>query len=246
MSTVLIVGASSAIGRAIAHRWAKSGAHLLLAGRDMDDLERTAKDMVIRHGVRAQVVRFDALDTASYELFWKECVEKCGGDLAGIVAVQGYLPVQAEAQKDLGIVHEALVTNFGSVASILSLAANEFEKRQRGFIVAVSSVAGDRGRQSNYVYGSVKAAVSTFMAGLHHRLWRSNVVVVDVKPGFVDTAMTWGLPGMFLVAQPEKIAAAVWRGVRERRSVVYAPWFWRYIMLIIKLVPGGVFKRSEL
>src|SRR6185437_15894405 len=110
-------------------------------------------------------------------------------------------------------------------AVILSLAANEFEREKRGYICAISSVAGDRGRQSNYVYGSAKAGLSAFLEGLEQRLFKSGVTVVTVKPGFVDTAMTWGLPGMFLVAQPAKIAADVFRAVRRRKSVVYTPWF---------------------
>jgi short-subunit dehydrogenase len=156
------------------------------------------------------------------------------------------LPIQSEAQNDLKTARQAIDVNFTSVVSLLTFVANDFEARRHGFICVFSSVAGDRGRQSNYVYGSAKAALSAFLGGLRNRLFKSGVHVTTVKPGFVDTAMTWGLPGMFLVASPEAVAEDTFRAVSHGRSQIYTPFFWRYIMLIIKSVPEFVFKRMKM
>lgn len=246
MSWVLIVGASSGIGRALAHRWVAAGSNVVLAGRDTPDLDRTAADLRIRHGIRVEVQPFDALDFGSYTTFWHDCMKHAGGSLDGVIIVHGVLPVQGDAQKDLELLRRTIDTNYGSAASLLMLAANEFETRRAGFICVISSVAGDRGRQSNYVYGSSKAGLTTFTQGLRNRLFKSNVAVVTVKPGFVDTAMTWGLPGMFLVARPERIADDTFNAVRRRKGEIYSPWFWRYIMLMIKFIPEFIFKRMKL
>ncbi len=245
-SWVLLVGASSAIGRAVAHRWAAQGANLVLAGRDLDDLNRTAADLSIRHGNRVEVEPFDALDFAGHPAFWEKCVTRSGGQLNGVVILHGSLPVQAEAERDLELLRRAIDTNFTSAVSLLTLAANYLADKRRGFLCVFSSVAADRGRQSNYVYGSAKAGLTTFLAGLRVRLFKCNVAVITVKPGFVDTAMTWGLPGMFLVAEPEKVAADVWSAVQKRRGEIYTPWFWRWIMLIIRSIPGPVFNRMKM
>ena len=140
----------------------------------------------------------------------------------------------------------AIDTNFTSAASILGLAAGYFEKRRSGYLCVFSSVAGDRGRQSNYVYGSAKAGLTAYLQGLRARLFKSGVDVLTVKPGFVDTAMTWGLPGMFLVATPQRVAADVWRAVQRRRLTLYTPWFWRWVMLMIGSVPEQIFRRLKL
>ncbi|MDB5289925.1 MAG: short-chain dehydrogenase [Phycisphaerales bacterium] len=243
---VLIVGASSGIGRAVARRWAASGSDVLLAGRDVEDMERSAADLRLRYGRRVEVVPFDALDFDSHESFWRDCLDRTGGDLAGVVMLHGWMPAQADAQNDFTLARKAIDTNYTSAVSLLTLAANDFEKKKRGFLCVFSSVAGDRGRQSNYAYGSAKAALTAFLQGLRNRLFKSGVSVVTVKPGFVDTAMTWGLPGLFLVASPEKVANDVFVAVGKRRAEIYTPFFWRYIMLIIKSVPEFVFKRMKL
>lgn len=243
---VLVIGASSAIGRAVARQWADAGSNLLLAGRDLDDIRRTAADLRIRSGRQVQEIGFDALKFDAHEAFWRECLARTGGALDGVIMLHGQLPAQSQAQADVAVAREAIDVNFISAVSVLTLAANDFEARKSGFLCVFSSVAGDRGRQSNYIYGSAKAALSTFLQGLRNRLAPSHVNVLTVKPGFVDTAMTWGLPGMFLVASPEKVAADVHRAVLHKRSEIYTPWFWRYIMLIIKSVPEFVFKRMKM
>lgn len=242
---VLIVGASSGIGRAIAREWASHGSAMILAGRDQDDLQRTAADLRIRYQVDVDVLPFDALAFDAHPAFWRECL-RVRPDLAGVIVLHGYLPSQEQAQKDVAIARQAIDVNFTSAASLVSLAANDFERQGRGFLCVFSSVAGDRGRQSNYVYGSAKAALSAFLAGLRNRLHGKGVRVITVKPGFVDTGMTWGMPGMFLVATPEQVARDVYRAVTRGTPVVYTPWFWRYIMGIIRSIPEVVFVRMKM
>ena len=243
---VLVIGASSGIGRAVARRWAIAGSDLILAGRDVEDLDRTAADLRLRFGHRVEVVPLDALAFDAHESFWRECQSRAEGALGGLVMLHGWLPEQGAAQGDFALARRAIDTNFTSAASLLTLAANDFQKRGSGFLCVFSSVAGDRGRMSNYVYGSAKAALSAFLSGLRSRMFKVGVRVLTVKPGFVDTAMTWGLPGLFLVADPDKVASDVYAAVSKGKAEIYTPWFWRYIMLIIKSVPEAVFKRTKL
>jgi short-subunit dehydrogenase len=243
---VVVVGASSAIGRAVAKRFAMAGHDIILAGRDVNDLDRSAADLRVRYGHRAETAPFDALAFDTHEAFWRSCQDKAPEGIAGIVVVHGQLPTQAEAQSNLQIAREAIDVNFVSVVSLLTYVANDLEARKHGFICVFSSVAGDRGRQSNYVYGSAKAALSTFLGGLRVRLFKSGVHVTTIKPGFVDTAMTWGLPGLFLVASPQRVAEDTFKAVTHGRSQIYTPFFWRYIMLIIRSVPEVIFKRMKM
>jgi short-subunit dehydrogenase len=134
-------------------------------------------------------------------------------------------------------------TGLTGAVSILHRLAPVLERRRAGTIVAFGSVAGDRGRLKNYVYGAAKAGLHTYLAGLRNRLGRSGVHVMTVKPGFVDTGMTFGLPGLFLVAQPEAVARACLDAAAKRRDVIYVPWFWQVIMAIIRAVPERIFKR---
>jgi decaprenylphospho-beta-D-erythro-pentofuranosid-2-ulose 2-reductase len=243
---VLVIGASSSIARAISREWALAGSDIILAGRDLDDLKRTAMDLRIRSGRCVEVVPFDAEAFDTHEAFWRDCQTQAAGALGGVIMLHGLLPIQSEAQADLKIARQAIDVNFISAVSVLTFAANDFEAKKSGFLCVFSSVAGDRGRQSNYVYGSAKAALTTFLQGLRNRLSHSGVNVLTVKPGFVDTAMTWGLPGLFLVATPERVAADVHRAVLRGASEIYTPWFWRYIMLIIRSVPEFIFKRMKM
>src|SRR5262249_2993359 len=151
-----------------------------------------------------------------------------------------------DAQSDPGLARSIIDINYTSAAILLNLAAEHFEPRGRGFICGVSSVAGDRGRQSNYVYGSAQAALTTLLGGVRDRLARARVPVIPVKPGFVDTAMTWGLPGLFLVASPQKVAADICRAIDRGKATVYTPWFWWGIMTIIKNIPEPIFRRMKL
>jgi decaprenylphospho-beta-D-erythro-pentofuranosid-2-ulose 2-reductase len=241
---VLILGATSAIARATANAFAARGDALYLASRDQDELRRIAADIRLRYGVEVHHGLFDAEETATHEAFFKSVIAAMP-DLSGVVLAFGYLGDQ-QAARDFSVGAKVIASNFTGAASILSHCANYLEPLQRGFIIGISSVAGDRGRQSNYVYGAAKGALSLYLQGLRNRLHPGGVRVITVKPGFVDTAMTYGLPGMFLVASPQFMGERIVRALDRSADVVYLPWFWRYIMLIIKHIPEPVFKRMKL
>ncbi len=243
--TVLVLGAVSAIARGIAGAFAARGHALYLAGRDLEELERLASDLQVRYGVNVDFGQFDANDMAGHEAFVHGVVAEVG-ELAGVVWAVGYMPTQEEALEDFEQVHRIVDANFTAGISVLDQCAHRFVQNGRGFIVAITSVAGDRGRQSNYYYGAAKGALTLYLQGLRNRLYPTGVRVLTVKPGFVDTSMTWGLPGLFLVASPEQVGRAVLAAVERGRDVLYVPWFWRYIMLIIRHIPERVFKRLKL
>ena len=242
--TVLILGATSAIARATAVAFAARGAALYLASRDLDELERIAADLRLRHDVEVCYGVFDAEAVETHEVFFRSVIETMHG-ISGVVLAFGYLG-DRQAARDFKVAEKIIASNFTGAASILSHCAEYFEPLQRGFIIGISSVAGDRGRQSNYVYGAAKGALSLYLQGLRNRLYASGVRVVTIKPGFVDTAMTYGLPGLFLVASPQDIGKRIVATLEKSADVVYLPWFWRYIMLIIKHIPEPLFKRMKL
>jgi short-subunit dehydrogenase len=242
---VLILAATSGIGAAVAEELAREKHDLILAGRNRDELEKTAADLKIRFGVAAGVEVFDAIDFASHPELFARCIASAGR-LQGVVLCQGFMAAQAEAQTNFALARQMIDVNYTSAVSLLNLAAEYFEARKAGFICAVSSVAGDRGRQSNYLYGSTKAALSTYLEGLYVRLWKSGVAVVTIKPGFVDTRMTRGLPGIFLVAQPSRVARDICAAIRRRKRVKYTPWFWWGILSIVCAIPTFVFRRMKM
>ena len=243
---VLVLGATSRMAHATAGEFALRGYRLLLAGRDEEELERCAADLRIRHGREAATVRFDALELDALPRFWEEVERRTSGELLGVVSAVGVLGDPARAAADAEYAAELLQANFVGVASALTGLAPLIVKRAGGFIIGITSVAGDRGRQSNFVYGSAKGGLALWLQGLRNRLWSEGVRVITVKPGFVDTEMTFGLPGLFLVADPTRAGAAIVRALDGRRDVVYVPGFWRYIMWIIRAVPEPIFKRLRL
>lgn len=246
MPSVLILGATSMIARAVAAEFASHKYDLILAGRSPEELNALAADFSLRHGVRIRTQIFDVLHPEGHESSLEPCLCEAGEALAGVVLCIGYLGDQAVAQADLTETRRILETNFTGSVSALNITANHFERRRTGFICALSSVAGDRGRQSNYLYGAAKAGLSTYLQGLRNRLFHSNVRVITVKPGFVDTRMTFGRPKLFLVASPEAVARGIYRAIVRGKDVVYLPWFWRWIMFVLRLVPERMFKRLRL
>lgn len=243
---VLVLGATSAIARAVAGELAKRGHRLLLAGRDEEELRPLSADLRIRYGRDAQTVEFDAADLESHASFVQHVVRRTEGRLAGVVVAVGSLGDAGRAAVEAPHAVDLLMANFVGAVSAVTGFAELLATRRGSFIIGISSVAGDRGRQSNFVYGSAKGGFSLWLQGLRNRLWPSGVRVLTVKPGFVDTEMTWGLPGLFLVADPGKVGAAVVRALDGRRDVIYVPGFWRYIMWVIRAIPEGVFKRLRL
>jgi len=241
--SVLILGATSAIASALAREFAAHKFDLVLGGRNREELSALASDLSLRYGVRAGTLPFDALDTLTHAASLRSFLSEAGDTLAGAVICIGYLGDQAKGQTDWEEARLILETNFTGCVSALNILANHFELRRAGFICALSSVAGDRGRQSNYFYGAAKAGLSTYLQGLRNRLFPAHVKVITVKPGFVDTHMTYGRPVLLLLASPERVAKGIFRAVTKGKDVVYVPWFWRFIMLMVQSIPEAIFKR---
>lgn len=242
---VLILGATSAIARGAASAFASRGHALYLAGRDLEELERLASDLRLRHGVEVVCGYFDAEAYETHAAFAERVRQETGG-LHGVLLAFGYLAERSDT-RDPQEGTNTIARNLTGAVSVLERCAAVLESQHSGgFIIGVSSVAGDRGRQSNYLYGAAKGGLNVYLQGLRNRLHPAGVRVLTVKPGFVDTPMTFGMPGLFLVAQPAAVGESIVRALERGRDVVYIPWFWRYIMLVIKLIPEPVFKRLKL
>lgn len=243
---VVVIGATSAIMRALAAEFARRGHDLIVAARDIEELNAIASDLEVRHKVRVVAKRFDAEAFDSHAAFVDECIRDMSA-LDGVVLGFGFMDEQSVAQSRFDVARRTIDVNLTATISVSEKFAAHLESQRRGFIAGVSSVAGDRGRQSNYIYGASKAGMSAYLQGLRNRLHGANVRVITIKPGFVDTKMTWGLPlpGP-LVATPERAARDIHAAVTSNKDVAYVPWFWRYIMLIIRAIPEGQFKKMKL
>ncbi|SKD08707.1 hypothetical protein SAMN05660461_4583 [Chitinophaga ginsengisegetis] len=243
MSTLLILGAGSDMAVAIARKFASEKYDIQLAGRNTAALIPQQQDLQVRFGVKATTHMFDAAHFASHTAFYAGL--PVPPDIT--VCVFGYLGDQEKAQQNWQEAATIINSNYTGAVSILNIVAESYEARKQGTIVGISSVAGERGRQSNYIYGSAKAGFTAYLSGLRNRLFRSGVHVMSVQPGFVNTRMTQHLTlPPLLTAQPEAVATAVFKAVNRKKNVLYVKWHWRYIMLIIKLIPEGIFKKLSL
>ncbi|KOR33542.1 short-chain dehydrogenase [Achromatium sp. WMS3] len=243
MGYILIMGAKSDIAKAIARQYAKHGYDLYLAARNISELEAFAKDVNIRTQQTVKTIELDILDYENHQRFYDGLEDKP----IGVIIAVGYLGDQQKAQIDFNQAKRIMDTNYTGVVSLLNIIANDFEQRKCGFIVGISSVAGDRGRKSNYIYGSAKAALTAYLSGLRNRLHDAPVHVLTVKPGFVATKMTadMDLPKK-LTAQPEAVAKDIYTAQQKGKNVIYTKWIWKYIMLIIKVIPEWKFKGMSL
>jgi len=240
---VLILGARSDIAMALAHRFAKAEYDIQLAARNAESLEASRCDIELRYKVTVTLHEFDALDITSHKGFLEDLAE-----LPSIaVCAVGYMGEQAQSERDAKAATRVLRSNFEGPASILAELANKFAQRGSGTLVGISSVAGERGRATNYVYGSAKAGLTAFLSGLRNRLAKKGVHVVTVLPGFVATQMTDGmdLPAR-LTAEPDEVADAVFKAVRKQKSIIYVKPIWRLIMVIIRNIPERIFKRMKI
>lgn len=242
--TWIILGATSSMARAFARAVAARGDAVFLAGRDIDDLKRMAEDCALRGAVLAEAVVFDARIPEGFAKIIRRA-EKQDGQINAAVFV-GSMPSQEAIDADPSLIDGLVADNFTGPARFLQLFAPVIEARGGGTVVGVGSVAGDRGRLGNYVYGAAKAGFHTYLSGLRNRLTRSGGHVVTVKPGMVDTAMTWGLEGLVLVVPPEKVAGDILKAVVKKRNTIYSPFIWRYIMLIIRHIPEPIFKKMSI
>ncbi len=243
MSYILIIGAKSDIAKATAREYAKNGYDLYLAARDTEELTEFAQDVVTRTQKEVKLIELDILDYKSHQTFYDNLEEKP----LGVISAVGYLGDQEKAQSDFDEARKIIDTNYTGVVSLFNIIANDFEQRRSGFMVGISSVAGDRGRKSNYIYGSAKAALTAYLSGLRNRLYDAQVHVLTVKPGFVATKMTedMDLPKK-LTAQPVEVAEDIYEAQQKGRNVLYTKWIWRYIMMIIRMIPEWKFKGMSL
>jgi decaprenylphospho-beta-D-erythro-pentofuranosid-2-ulose 2-reductase len=240
MKNILILGATSGMAQAIAKKYAAEGWSLVLAALEPELLEPIAADLKVRTEAGVQTVELDATNFSTHRNFYNTLPNKPDA----VIAVFGYMGDQGAARTDFDEVRKTIDINFTGMVSILNIIADDFEERGSGAIAAISSVAGDRGRQSNYIYGSAKAGLSAYLSGLRNRLAKKGVHVMTVKPGFCRTRMTehLDLPAA-LTADPEQVANAVFKGLEKKRNTVYVLWMWRWIMLVIKHIPEPIFKR---
>jgi len=243
MSTVLILGATSDIGFAIAKKFASEKYAIQLAARNVNQLKTFQSDIEIRYGVPCTVHTVDVENFESHEAFYNILSPK--PDVT--IYVIGYMN---DNEKVIRNWHETIKTinaNYTGAVSILNIIAADYEQKQNGTIIGISSVAGNRGRQSNYIYGSAKAAFTAYLSGLRNKLFHQKIHVMTVLPGFVYTKMTEHLElPKLLTAKPEEVATAVYNGFKKRKNVVYVKWFWKWIMLIITSIPESIFKTKKL
>jgi short-subunit dehydrogenase len=243
---VLVVGATSAIAEAAAREWAARGARLFLVARNSERLRAISADLEIRYGREVGGIVLDLSDATKHQAMLDAAVGALG-EIETVLIAYGTLSRQDECDASADTLLSEFTTNALSVISLLRLMADYMARRGKGTIAVISSVAGDRGRQSNYAYGAAKAAVTVYSQGLRNRLHKLGIAVVTVKPGFVDTPMTRHISAKGLLwAKPASVGRGIVDAVSRGADVVYLPWFWRYIMLIIRLIPEALFKRLSL
>lgn len=246
MTRVAIFGATSAIAGAVARLFAAEGAALFLVARDPARLESVAADLRARGAASVATDVADLAETDGHASLVERARAAMGGLDAALVA-HGVLPDQGKAEADAAAALRNLGVNLLSPVSLLTHLGNLMEAQGHGTLAVIGSVAGDRGRASNYAYGTAKGGLRVFAGGLRHRLGRVGVRVTLIQPGFVDTPMTAGIAkGGPLWATPERVAADIRRAMRTGPAILYTPWFWRPIMLVIRLLPDAVFRRLKL
>ena len=244
--TIVVFGATSAVAQSLIKLHASNGDGVILVARNSDHLKIIADDIKAKYNTSVSTMVSDLADISEHEPL-VESLRKISGDISRYYFFYGVLPDQKECEQSIELTLAAINTNFLSKISLLNLLANKIEKEGERSLVVVSSVAGDRGRQSNYVYGTSKGALSIYLQGLRNRLSKANCHVVTVKPGFIDTPMTADFDkGGLLWASPDTVAKDIYKASLKNKDIIYSPWFWRYIMLIIKLIPERIFKKLNL
>lgn len=242
---IAIFGATSDIAVAVARIYAEQGAALVLVGRDPAALSALANDLTVRGASQAMVDQADLAQIGGLAAVAGRAWDALGGLDIALVA-HGSLPEQSAVQDDPSKVGDAIVLNFASAAALCAALSPRFEAARAGGIAVITSVAGDRGRQSNYVYGAAKGGLQRFLEGLRHRMHPAGVQVLDIRPGFVSTRMTAHLASGPLWASPQSVARDIVRALARGEGVLYTPWFWAPIMFVVRALPSAVFHRSRL
>ncbi|MBD2859389.1 SDR family oxidoreductase [Spongiibacter sp. KMU-158] len=247
LNKVMIIGVTSSIAEHTARQLVGKGASLYCVARNAEKLDSIVKDLNVR-APNSNIIGavMDIRDSQGHMKLLDDAINALGG-LDAILVAHGTLPIQKDCESSWETTLVEIDTNALSVLSLLTLVGNYFEQQRRGVIAVISSVAGDRGRQSNYVYGAAKGMVSLFMQGLRNRLFKSGVSVVNIKPGFVDTPMTVGFEKTGpLWAQPDSVASGIVKAMEKGKGDVYLPWFWAVVMFVIRHIPDAIFKRLSL
>ena len=244
--SLLVLGAGSRIAQEVCERFAARGVGLILAARNEDELRRLADHYRARHEVPVATVAFDATDFEGHDAFWQAVLDQHEEIEAALLAFGTLGDADGDRHDPAGAL-QTLQVNLDGAVSLLTRVADYLERRGDGVIAVIGSPAGDRGRQSNYVYGAAKAGLAVFAQGLRNRLAPTGVHVLTIKPGFVATPMTAGmdLPRL-LTASPRRVARDIEQAMRKRRDVIYTPWFWRWILRLVRAVPEGRFKRLRM
>ena len=245
MSNILILGATSAIAKHTTRLFAADEHSLYLVARNEDKLSSMKQDMLVRG---ATTVSFETLDLSDDKLH-EDLIQRATDSMGSIDIVliaYGTLGIQKISEQSYENTLNELQINCLSVISLLTILANQFEQQKSGSIAVITSPSGDRGRQSNYIYGTAKGALSIFLQGLRNRLSKSKVHVLTIKPGFIDTPMTSEFKKGFLWVNPEVISVGIYKAIKKNKDIIYLPFFWRYIMVIIKSIPEKIFKYLSL
>lgn len=245
MLKIMVLGATSVIAHETTKLFARDGAQLFLVARSEDKLNAVADDLKARGAKSVDIHMMDMNAFDQHQAMLDGAVAAMDG-LDAVLVAHGTLGDQAEAEASVDYMIDQINTNFLSTAAFLTLLANYFEAQKRGSIAVISSVAGDRGRGSLYVYGTAMAAKTTFLQGLRNRLSKSNVHVLTVKPGRVNTPMTAHMKSSPLMAEPDKVGQQIYQAMKRRQDILYTPPFWAVVMMIIRNIPERIFKRLGL
>ena len=240
---IVIIGASSSIARALALSIGSDDA-VILAGRDLDDLEDNAADISLRTGGQTGILEFDIAQRDKHQAFLDQCIQTLG-HIDGVFFCQGVMIDQAQAERDDNLCYTMLDVNFSASVLLANKCVQHMRERGSGFVCFLSSVLGDRGRQSLAIYNATKAAINAYVRGLQHRLAGSGVHALLVKAGLVDTAMTWGKHSPNVLVSPQRVANDIWRAIRKKKYCIYTPWYWRSAMLFMRSMPRALFHRFK-
>ena len=245
MKKILIIGATSAIAEKCSEIWANRNNEIFLVGRNQEKLNLVKKKLHDISNKNIHTLSCDLNDFQNHNHILNQA-EKALGQIDIVLIAHGQMLDQLQCEKDVNLTLEEIKTNALSTISLLTHISNIFEKRKFGTIAVISSVAGDRGKRRNYIYSSAKAMITVFTSGLRQRLYKSNVTLVTIKPGFVSTPMTKNFKKGFLWSKPEKIAKIIVNAIDNKKLIVYAPAYWKIIMIIIKIIPERIFLKLNL
>ena len=239
---IIITGATSSIGRAIIREFANNKFDLILLGRDRQELEKISSDTSIRYRVNAKYYLFDSMELDKHQELMLT-IKKENHNVSGIIITHGYMDKDDNLNVSIDGLQRLAQVNYTSIVTLTTGFAKYFNEKEN-FVAVITSVSGDRGKARNLIYSSVKGAVSIYLEGF--RQAAKNLTVVDIKPGFVDTPMTYGYIDSPLTAAREKVAKDIFKAIKKRKRVLYTPFFWRYIMLILKNIPGKIYDKLKL